>query len=378
MVKLLKGRVLEFATHPSAYKIILSAMDVVDDSVLVNKVIVKEFFTDEGTLHPYLISETHASKILLQLLAPMSKKYLGPVDYALLQPTFIEVEGKQVPTSKKTPQARRDALFKPLLSKILDVFNNPADAMTFEERNVTLQKFSSPQQDQAAADQATDMDLEEDDADFVAPEDVVVDRTEMAFGTLHKIAKVNRTSQLLLETLVAASTAIKSDDTKLQALEGAYQTLLKSVVALGKADKTLFEDKYAHMLFSKLTQRLVSPDNVDFAKKLWNTMKDDLKVVLASNRACFVVAAVFDVTSQKNLKPYLKQLVDYKKVIQNNITAKFKAPGAQILLKYLDGKTGAEARVKTKVDSRAFKANRKAMRERGERYEYKPNRKKVL
>ncbi|EQC36321.1 hypothetical protein SDRG_06426 [Saprolegnia diclina VS20] len=111
VIKTLKDKVLEATNHISGYLVIMRVMDVVDDTVLVQKSVLSELHGHwhEVALHP------NGAKLLLQLLSPLNSKYLGPDEIALLQPPMIPgSDGEMVVNYKKDPAVRRKELWKGL------------------------------------------------------------------------------------------------------------------------------------------------------------------------------------------------------------------------------------------------------------------------
>lgn len=120
IIKCLKDKVLDACNHPSGYLVILRILDVVDDTVLVQKSILAEL--NDHLLAIVLHPTGH--KVLLQLLSPLNKKYLSPDDIALLAPPMVpspEDPATLVVNYKKDPTSRREELLKGLLPKLEDV-----------------------------------------------------------------------------------------------------------------------------------------------------------------------------------------------------------------------------------------------------------------
>ncbi|CAI5743900.1 unnamed protein product [Peronospora destructor] len=140
IIKTLKEKVLEACNHPSGYLVIMRILDVVDDSVLVQKSILAEL-NDELfsiAMHP------SGRKILLQLLSPLNKKYLSADDLVLLEPPtlpLLEDPTVTVVNYKKDPDARREELLKGLLPKLeeMSVANTAALMRSKEGRDVIVE-----------------------------------------------------------------------------------------------------------------------------------------------------------------------------------------------------------------------------------------------
>lgn len=117
IIKCLKDKVLDACNHPSGYLVIMRILDVVDDTVLVQKSILAE-------LNDHLLSvamHPTGRKVLLQLFSPLNKKYLSPDDIELLAPPMVpspEDATQLIVNYKKDPDSRREELLKGLLPKL--------------------------------------------------------------------------------------------------------------------------------------------------------------------------------------------------------------------------------------------------------------------
>ncbi|OQR85189.1 hypothetical protein THRCLA_10755 [Thraustotheca clavata] len=115
VIKTLKDKVLEATNHISGHIVIMRVMDVVDDTVLVQKSILSELHDHwfEVAMHP------NGAKVILQLLSPLNSKYLSPDEIEMLQPPMVTSEnGELVVNYKKDPAVRRAELWKGLQPRI--------------------------------------------------------------------------------------------------------------------------------------------------------------------------------------------------------------------------------------------------------------------
>ncbi|RQM18292.1 hypothetical protein DD237_000087 [Peronospora effusa] len=140
IIKTLKDKVLEACNHPSGYLVIMRILDVVDDSVLVQKSILAELNNElfSIAMHP------SGRKVLLQLLSPLNKKYLSADDLVLLEPpTLPSVEDPTITivNYKKDPDARREEILKGLLPKLeeMSIANTAALMRSKEGRDVIVE-----------------------------------------------------------------------------------------------------------------------------------------------------------------------------------------------------------------------------------------------
>ena len=113
IIKAFKGKVVDACNHPSGYLAIMTLLNVVDDTVSVQKMILSEMLPAMAdiTVHP------NGSKIVLQLLSPNSKTYLSAHELALMEPPKIpssENPEELVVNYKKEPEVRRSELLKGL------------------------------------------------------------------------------------------------------------------------------------------------------------------------------------------------------------------------------------------------------------------------
>ena len=122
--KSLKGYTSSSLLHRDAYLALIRLVQVTDDTVSIHKSILNEILTapkeeeDNSIIPPVLklaLSET-GSKFFLMLLAENDEarmKYFDPNERTILetQPKITE-NGKEVPTSKKDPDVRRQELLK--------------------------------------------------------------------------------------------------------------------------------------------------------------------------------------------------------------------------------------------------------------------------
>ncbi|CCI41652.1 hypothetical protein ABG067_004571 [Albugo candida] len=119
ILKCLKDKVLEATNHPSGYLVLQRILDVVDDTVLVQKTILSE-------LNDHLFEVAMHStgrKVLLQLLSPLNPKYLSPDEISLLAPPMIPNNDKATDDSlivnyKKDPVTKRETYLRGWLPKL--------------------------------------------------------------------------------------------------------------------------------------------------------------------------------------------------------------------------------------------------------------------
>jgi pumilio family protein 6 len=142
MCKSLKGYTSSSLLHRDAYLALLRLVQVTDDTVSIHKSVLNEILSapkdaEKDGASPLLdlaLSET-ASKLFLLLLVEDGEarmKYFNPYEQSILEPQpTISENGKDVPTSKKDPEMRRQEL-KKHISKGLEELcaNHAAELLT--------------------------------------------------------------------------------------------------------------------------------------------------------------------------------------------------------------------------------------------------------
>ncbi|ETW01611.1 hypothetical protein H310_06245 [Aphanomyces invadans] len=128
VIKTLKDKVLEACNHISGYLVLLRVLDVLDDTVLVQKSVLSELQDHwlDVALHQ------NGSKVLLQLLSPLNTKYLHPDEIALLQPPMVPAavgSTELVVNYKKDPETRRKELWAGLKAPIEAMCAENVDAL---------------------------------------------------------------------------------------------------------------------------------------------------------------------------------------------------------------------------------------------------------
>lgn len=112
MLKALKEHVVGMCKHEHAHNTIISILDSMDDTVLLNKTLLGEIVSNSQDL----LSDEWGRKILLWLVAPGNKAYFHPVFLKELD------SGREKSGSKKNVELRRQEILNycvgPLLGKI--------------------------------------------------------------------------------------------------------------------------------------------------------------------------------------------------------------------------------------------------------------------
>jgi pumilio family protein 6 len=244
VIKCLKDKVLDAVNHPSGYIVIQRILDVVDDTVLVQKSILAEM-NDELlaiSMHP------NGRKVLLQLFSPINKAYLSPDDIELLAPPMVpsaDDASVLVVNYKKDPDARREELLKGLLPKLEDVCRENAAAMlrSKEGRDVLVEvlKRSNSDELQSAVVDAVLAEPEEEDQEPLYTDAVghfalrrIIKETssaapllEAANDSLGEWARTNRGSFVVLAFLESEHSAEKAKKAVPSALKSVKKELQK-------------------------------------------------------------------------------------------------------------------------------------------------------
>jgi pumilio family protein 6 len=147
-LKSLKGYTRSSLLHRDAYLAFLRLVQVTDDTVSVHKSLVNEILTtpkkdattdnqeeEEEAVSPLLeiALNENGSKIFLLLLVQDDEarmKYFDPYERTVLEPEPTVVEnGKEVPTYKKSQQARRQEMLQYLKQGLIELCANHADEL---------------------------------------------------------------------------------------------------------------------------------------------------------------------------------------------------------------------------------------------------------
>jgi pumilio family protein 6 len=106
IIKSFKGLVPRICKEEFGHVVLLRIFDVVDDTVIVNKIILSEIKANLLDL----IQDKYGRLVILFLLTPKNKRYFPPSTLELLQPLMISSEtdpNTLVSISKKDPEIRR-------------------------------------------------------------------------------------------------------------------------------------------------------------------------------------------------------------------------------------------------------------------------------
>jgi pumilio family protein 6 len=128
--KSLKGYTSSSLLHRDAYLALLRLIQVTDDTVSIQKSVLNEILTKpkdgdlDNSLLELALSDT-GSKLFLMLLVKdveARMKYFDPYERSILEqiPTMKD-NGKEVPTSKKDPEIRRNELLKHINDPLIEI-----------------------------------------------------------------------------------------------------------------------------------------------------------------------------------------------------------------------------------------------------------------
>eukprot|EP00940_MAST-03C_sp_MAST-3C-sp2_P002686 g2686.t1 len=113
------------AQHPFAHLAIIKLLDVVDDTKLLVKHIVKSILARLSTA----CFDPYARKMLLHILSPRNSKYFAPSDVLLIERRFVVVDGERKSTSKKDANVRELELAKACREGLVEYCASEANAM---------------------------------------------------------------------------------------------------------------------------------------------------------------------------------------------------------------------------------------------------------
>eukprot|EP01087_Luapelamoeba_hula_P009622 TRINITY_DN2503_c0_g1_i1.p1 TRINITY_DN2503_c0_g1~~TRINITY_DN2503_c0_g1_i1.p1 ORF type:complete len:703 (-),score=184.87 TRINITY_DN2503_c0_g1_i1:15-2123(-) len=124
VVKSFKGLVTKVAQEECGYIVLLSLLDVTDDTVLTTKSLLGELLKGSADEQAELVNNRWAKQVFLHALAPRATKYFTPDVLRVIVPAHFTdpATGEQVPTSKKAPEVRRKQVLDFLLPQLLKLF----------------------------------------------------------------------------------------------------------------------------------------------------------------------------------------------------------------------------------------------------------------
>lgn len=122
LLRCFKGFVEKMAIEPCSYIVLLTIFSCVDDTVLVNKLVISELVKSLQE-SPLLLLQKYGSRVLLYLLANRSRRYISnDCINELVRDDEIVKE-----TSKKNASARHDELVKYAIQPVIDGLARYAD-----------------------------------------------------------------------------------------------------------------------------------------------------------------------------------------------------------------------------------------------------------
>ncbi|KAL7442181.1 hypothetical protein ACHAXM_008643 [Skeletonema potamos] len=294
MLKCLKGYTRSSLKHRDAYLAILRMCDVMDDTVLVNKMLLGELHqnpdekTEDGEenkpspILDLVLSDT-ASKLFLLLLVskeemstsdddkatPRWHKFLDPYEVSALHqnPTVTE-NGETVPTSKKEGETRRRELLVYLKELLVDVCTKHTEELM---------------------------------------------RSKPGSKVLIEVCENFATDEL-------------------------FQAIVDVCADEGKDDKTLplLEDPVGHLtmkhLFTSESKKSSDDDDLSLARMFYSRFEEELGTIATSNRGAFVLSSLLQTSVKHEAK---KALQGHKKEITklaNGGRDRKKLAGCKVLL----------------------------------------------
>lgn len=129
MMKSLKGNWGDLALREYGHRVVMRALDVIDDTTMLRKTVVADVL-DDARLEE-VCTHKYGRRVLLHLLAPRDTAFFDQYTISIMQPTFVPAskqdgdngedggEGRMVPTSKKDPDTRRRELLPEVAPKLL-------------------------------------------------------------------------------------------------------------------------------------------------------------------------------------------------------------------------------------------------------------------
>ncbi len=268
MLKCLKGYTRSSLLHRDAYLAILRVVDVMDDTVLVNKMLLAELHQnpnadaskeqDEETSSPILdliLSDT-GSKFLLLLLVPKDdlpitddsinpsakrwQKYLDPYEREVLHqnPTVTE-HGESVPTSKKDDETRRQELVVYLKDLLTDACTKHTEEMM---------------------------------------------RSPVGSRVLSEVCEAFPSEEIFSSILQACAASMQD------AMSDSDEE---------KNELSMFEDPVGHLVLKHLflheSKKTLDEDDLSFSHMFYSKFHEEFGKIASSNRGAFVLAALLKV-----------------------------------------------------------------------------------
>ncbi|CAB9516634.1 Pumilio homolog 3 [Seminavis robusta] len=278
--KSLKGYSRSALLHRDAYLAILRLVQVMDDTVSVQKYVFHELLTrkdgddDDDDSDPLLEIALHdlAYKLFVMLLTSNKddwKKSFDPYELSVLEPNppMIQEGGQMVPTSKKDPETRRQELAQHLQKPLIELCTNHARELM----------------------------------------------TSLSGSVLIRLVYANYHPTDLVEAIVKVC---EDELTKKDDEEG-----------------SLYEDRVGHLAIKNLILCDVEEEEPLLAKAFCDKLKDQLMEIAKSNRGAFVVAALCKIPSVRKsvVEKVKKQVPMLKKRMGDKAHA-----GFQTLLKEIE------------------------------------------
>eukprot|EP00743_Colponemidia_sp_Colp-15_P003041 GILK01003287.1.p1 GENE.GILK01003287.1~~GILK01003287.1.p1 ORF type:complete len:745 (-),score=188.65 GILK01003287.1:133-2367(-) len=333
IVKNLKGSVLEMCHNDICSIVVTRLLDVVDDTVLLQKSILNEMFADL----PSLCLSKAGRKPLLHVLAPRAARYFSREDLAQLQPpTYTDANGETVSTSKKEGESRRQELLVHLLPALLEVCQMNANAMVKSSHGsaVLIETLNQlPVGDEQATpilEAIADLTTREE-----AGEDELTDDMEVEQGQRTNLNEEEEDDEATTESGDKAKSENKlklaQDDSKREADRAA-----------GAAWENVMQHYVAHRTLKSLVQRDAESSKANGASVFAEMLLSRLEGTLfkwCGTKGVYVVLSLAEhpVTKAKviaELKPHLKAL------------QKLDQPGPKILVTLVQGKAVANGKLK--------------------------------
>lgn len=121
MLKTMKEHSLKIAKEEYGHLVLLRALDVVDDTLQVEKMLLSPLLPQLTDL----VTDKHGSKWILHILSPYNKRYFDAMTLQLLKPTLIPgKDGAMVPTSHKSAETRREELLQYIATPLAETCAN--------------------------------------------------------------------------------------------------------------------------------------------------------------------------------------------------------------------------------------------------------------
>jgi hypothetical protein len=279
-------------------------LQTVDDTVRTNKSLLKDI--KKNLLD--LVTDTHASKIILHLLSPENKSYFSEGEIALANPILREnvLKGKEKPKREKTKETENKEEKEDVMEEDI---KEEEEATKEEEEEDIKEEEEEESQNPLQPTKKTPEKIRKELVQFMATNLVNTITNNMESLLAHNIA-----SKVVLETLL--NPEISKNDL--------HKKLLEVVIENKEKASLLLAQQTSSRTLSKL---IMSDDSHAFANLLLESLQGDkLRKFVLESHGAYLVAALVKVA---DIKSRVNEFMDQVR--------KSNEPGCKFLVGTIDG-----------------------------------------